>query len=84
MSVRGQLLQLLADGRFYSGAWLGQSLGISRSAVWKHIRFLQARQVDIHAVRGRGYRLARPLELLSRQAIIKQMNRRRGWHVLMC
>ena len=74
MSLRGRLLQLLADGRFYSGASLGQSLGVSRSAVWKHIRFLQARQVEIHAVRGRGYRLARPLELLSRQAIVQAMD----------
>jgi BirA family biotin operon repressor/biotin-[acetyl-CoA-carboxylase] ligase len=74
VTFRGQLLQLLADGRFYSGAWLGRSLGISRSAVWKHVRFLQARQVEIHAVRGRGYRLARPLEMLSRQAIIGHMN----------
>jgi len=74
MSLRGQLLQLLADGRFYSGDELGRTLGISRSAVWKHIQFLQARQLDIYAVRGRGYRLAQPLDLLSRQLIIKNMD----------
>jgi len=74
MSLRGRLLQLMADGRFYSGASLGRSLGVSRSAIWKHIHFLQARQVDIHAVRGRGYRLSRPLALLSRQAIIRHMD----------
>ena len=73
-SPRNQLLQLLADGRFHSGASLGQTLGISRSAVWKHVHFLQQRQVDIHAVRGRGYRLAQPLELLSRSSITEQMN----------
>jgi len=73
-SLRGQLLQLLADGRFHSGARLGHVLGISRSAVWKHVHFLQQRQVDIHAVRGRGYRLAQPVELLSRSIIIKNMS----------
>lgn len=73
MAVRGQLLQLLADGHFYSGASLGRTLGISRSAIWKHIRVLRARQIDIHAVPGRGYRLVRPLELLSRPAIIEMM-----------
>jgi BirA family biotin operon repressor/biotin-[acetyl-CoA-carboxylase] ligase len=59
----------MADGRFHSGAWLGQRLGVSRNAVWKHIRFLQSRQVAIHAVHGRGYRLAGPIELLSETAI---------------
>jgi len=59
----------MADGRFHSGSSLGRDLGVSRNAVWKHIRFLQHHQVDIHAVRGRGYRLAGALELLSVNAI---------------
>ena len=74
MSLRGSLLQLLADGRFYSGAWLGRTLGVSRNTIWKHIHFLQRHQVDIHAVRGRGYRLAKPVELLSSHAIRQYMD----------
>ncbi len=69
MSIRGSLLQLLADGRFHSGAWLGEQLGVSRNAIWKHIHFLQTNYVNIHAIRGRGYRLAGPLELLTEQGI---------------
>lgn len=60
-----QLLERLADGGFRSGEVLAAELGISRAAVWKLVRGWQARGLDIQAVRGRGYRLARPLELLD-------------------
>ncbi len=58
-------MKLLSDGRFHSGDQLGAALGIGRSAVWKQIQALAARDVEIHAVRGQGYRLAAPLELLD-------------------
>lgn len=62
------LLKLLADGEFHSGEDLGQVLGVSRSAVWKKLQQLQVETgVEIHKVRGRGYRLARPLSLLSEE-----------------
>lgn len=64
------LLRMLADGRFHSGAALGKSMGIGRSAVWKQIRAAEAMGLDIHAVRGKGYRLAAPLELLDSAAIV--------------
>jgi BirA family biotin operon repressor/biotin-[acetyl-CoA-carboxylase] ligase len=63
------LLRLLADGRFHSGTALGGALGIGRSAVWKQIRAVEALGLGIHAVRGKGYRLAAPLELLDRDLI---------------
>lgn len=62
------LLKLLADGEFHSGEYLGGELGISRSAVWKKLQQMEAETgVEIHKVRGRGYRLASPLFLLDRQ-----------------
>ncbi|MFF7709746.1 bifunctional biotin--[acetyl-CoA-carboxylase] ligase/biotin operon repressor BirA [Pseudomonas sp. NPDC007930] len=64
------LLKLLADGRFHSGEVLGQALGVSRSAVWKQLQQLEAQyQVEVHKVRGRGYRLAAPLSLLDEGAL---------------
>lgn len=69
MSTRQQLVRLLADGRFHSGAFLGQNLGVSRTAVWKHIQELSVLGLDIFAVRGKGYRLAYPLELLDKDLI---------------
>ena len=59
----------LVDGEFRSGEALASELGVSRAAVWKLVRAWQARGLDIHAVRGRGYRLARPLELGLEQAM---------------
>lgn len=60
------LLKLLQDGQFHSGEALGASLGISRSAVWKQLQSLQAElSLPIHTVRGRGYRLESPLQLLD-------------------
>lgn len=65
------LVQLLADGRFHSGQSLAQSLGISRAAVWKRIRRLQDRfDLEIDAVRGRGYRLRSGVELLDAKSIL--------------
>lgn len=64
-----KLVRLLSDGEFHSGSALGDALGVGRAAVWKQVRTLLARGVDIDAVRGRGYRLARPINLLTAGAV---------------
>jgi len=65
------LLELLKDGGFHSGQALGNALGVSRSAVWKQLQQLEAElSLEIHKVRGRGYRLANPLSLLSEVEIL--------------
>jgi BirA family biotin operon repressor/biotin-[acetyl-CoA-carboxylase] ligase len=38
--------------------------------VWKHLQALGELGLDIFAVTGKGYRLAQPLELLNREAIL--------------
>ncbi|KPK37432.1 MAG: hypothetical protein AMJ69_11565 [Gammaproteobacteria bacterium SG8_47] len=74
MSTPSQWLQILADGRFHSGAELGAAFGVSRAAVWKRLRQLRERYgLEVSAVRGRGYRLVRPFELLQPQAIEAQL-----------
>ena len=60
-----QLLQLLADGEFHSGEQIGQQLAISRAAISLQVKSLKALGLDIFSVTGKGYRLARPLELLD-------------------
>ncbi|KPY95506.1 Bifunctional biotin-- synthetase/biotin operon repressor [Pseudomonas tremae] len=66
------LLTLLADGAFHSGQALGKTLGVSRSAVWKQLQQVEADLgIAVHKVRGRGYRLATPISLLSPSAIEK-------------
>ena len=81
MQTRHELLRLLVDGRFHSGQELAGQLGISRSAVWKQLKSI-GRELDlqIDAVSGRGYRLARPLELLEAadiEAALSEASRRR-------
>lgn len=59
------LIKLLADGQFRSGDELGAVLGITRAAVWKKIQKINESQLVCHAVRGKGYRLSVPIELLD-------------------
>lgn len=64
MTWRYDILHLLADGRFHSGTALGHALGVGRGGVWKALRHLPP-GLTVHGVRGKGYRLATPLELLD-------------------
>jgi BirA family transcriptional regulator, biotin operon repressor / biotin---[acetyl-CoA-carboxylase] ligase len=59
----------LADGQFHSGEALAQALGVSRSAVWKAVRSLRDLGATLHAVRNRGYRLAKSGEALAPDSI---------------
>ncbi len=68
--VQGHLVRALAAGAVVSGAVLARELGMSRTAVWKQLRRLGEMGVQVLPVRGQGYRLAAPLELLDRQAIL--------------
>jgi BirA family biotin operon repressor/biotin-[acetyl-CoA-carboxylase] ligase len=70
MSLRNRLLRLLADGDFHSGEALGEALGISRMAVWKHIKALRTTGVPLEIARGKGYCLPNVLELLDRDSIL--------------
>jgi len=73
MSRRGELLRLLADGERHSGEELAAALAVSRAAVWKQLRLLPDWGIDCTAERGRGYRLAQPLDLLSAEAVRREL-----------
>ena len=70
MPLRRRLLNLLSDGEFHSGEDLGASLGVSRMAVWKHLKALRDMGVDFSVQRGKGYCLTSSLELLERGRIL--------------
>lgn len=67
------LLALLADGEFHSGTQLAQSLGLSRSGIWKQLQNLQALGLEVSAVSGKGYKLNPALQLLDADAIRQQL-----------
>lgn len=71
-----RILNILADGDFHSGESIGEVLGISRSAVWKQVSQLEKLGLEINSVKGRGYRLARPIELLAVEKIMRHLDER--------
>jgi BirA family transcriptional regulator, biotin operon repressor / biotin---[acetyl-CoA-carboxylase] ligase len=60
-----KLLRLLADGQFHSGEELGSLIGVSRSAVWKHLKKMEELGVKVLSVKGRGYSVVGGLDLLD-------------------
>ncbi len=73
-STRLKILHLLIDGRFHSGSDLGAVLNISRAAIWKQIKALTELGFDIYSVKGRGYCLNQPPELLHEPTIKNQFS----------
>jgi BirA family biotin operon repressor/biotin-[acetyl-CoA-carboxylase] ligase len=67
------VLRRLADGEFHSGEALARSLGVTRAAVWHAVRDLETLGVEFYKVRGRGYRLPRPLVMLDRDEIERHL-----------
>lgn len=63
------VLALLSDNEFHSGEELGAALGVTRAAVWKKLKKLESIGVTVHSVKGRGYRLPVPVELLSEDVL---------------
>ncbi|MGK2913929.1 MAG: biotin--[acetyl-CoA-carboxylase] ligase [Porticoccaceae bacterium] len=68
------MLSVLADGAFHSGASLGNAMGVSRTAVWKHVERATQLGVVIERVKGLGYRIPGGLEVLDRERIWRQMS----------
>lgn len=68
--TRSLLIKQLSNGDFNSGELLGELVGVSRSAVANHIKYLTNIGLDVFSVKGRGYRLASPLQLLDQKKII--------------
>ncbi|WP_338109500.1 bifunctional biotin--[acetyl-CoA-carboxylase] ligase/biotin operon repressor BirA [Pseudomaricurvus alkylphenolicus] len=63
------ILELMGDGEYHSGAALGEVLGVSRTAVWKHLQKLESYGLPLESVKGKGYRLPGGLELLDETRI---------------
>lgn len=67
------LISILADGEFHSGEQLGESLGMSRAAINKHIQTLRDWGVDVFTVPGKGYSLPESVQLLDEHFIHSQI-----------
>lgn len=58
--TKTEILSLLMEGNFLSGAGLAEQLGVSRTAVWKNIQLLKEDGYNITAVTNKGYKLVEP------------------------
>lgn len=69
--MRSQILNLLkqANHKFLSGEELAETLNVSRTAIWKHIKALRDNGYDIESVPRSGYRLITSPDLLSAEEI---------------
>ena len=67
MNVKSALIKTLAEnnGDFISGAALAEQLGVSRNAVWKAVKALEAEGYAIESVTSKGYRMSADNNRLS-------------------
>ncbi|MEW6994834.1 bifunctional biotin--[acetyl-CoA-carboxylase] ligase/biotin operon repressor BirA [Colwelliaceae bacterium MEBiC 14330] len=72
-TVKEHLIKSLAQGQFVSGQILGEQLGVSRTAIAKHIKALTEMGLDIYCVTGKGYKLSQTIDLLEKEKIIKSL-----------
>jgi BirA family biotin operon repressor/biotin-[acetyl-CoA-carboxylase] ligase len=60
-----QALRTLADGRFHSGEDMARALGRSRATLSEALKRAPDLGLELFSVRGKGYRLAEPIEFLD-------------------
>ena len=70
-------LRRLADGRFHSGEAMARDLGRSRATLSEALKRVDEMGVELFSVRGKGYRLAQPLEFLDAALLRARLERSR-------
>ncbi|MGB8955143.1 MAG: biotin--[acetyl-CoA-carboxylase] ligase, partial [Tumebacillaceae bacterium] len=65
--MQESILHMLRErpGEYVSGEAMCQTFGVSRTAIWKHIKDLQDNGYAIEAVRNKGYRLVESPDLVT-------------------
>lgn len=74
MIIAFELIKKLADGKFHSGEALAKDLKINRAHIWRAVAYLKLLKLEIYAVKGKGYKLASPIELLNQEKIQNNLN----------
>ena len=73
------ILHLLADGRFHSGEALAKQFDVTRVTIWNAIQHAQSLGVEVFSVRGRGYKLPKPIVLIDKDAVLQAIGSEREW-----
>lgn len=83
MSNNERLVQLLASSHdFISGEKISEELGISRTAVWKQIKKLEALGYELEAVTKQGYRLLYAPQPIDAAKVEKGLKGHRFGHTI--
>ncbi|NLM12069.1 MAG: biotin--[acetyl-CoA-carboxylase] ligase [Clostridiaceae bacterium] len=61
-------------GRFVSGEQISEELGVSRTAVWKHILKLKEEGHKIQSINRLGYQLVNSGDIYDRSSIVSKLN----------
>lgn len=75
--MRDKIIEVILDSEneFISGEELSKQLGVSRAAIWKHIKVLKESGYNIESVNRKGYRLVeKPVDLLTSQNICHDLD----------
>lgn len=69
--MKSEILRFLknAEGEFVSGQELSESLGVSRTSIWKHINQLKEEGYEIESISRKGYKLKSAPDKLDREEI---------------
>ena len=73
------ILRLLADGQFHSGETLATQFGVTRATIWNAVQHAQHLGVEVFSVRGRGYKLPKPIDWLDKEAVLQAIGAEREW-----
>ncbi|MGV3582561.1 MAG: bifunctional biotin--[acetyl-CoA-carboxylase] ligase/biotin operon repressor BirA [Methylophilus sp.] len=69
----------LADGDFHSGEALAQHFNVTRATIFNAITHAQSLGVEVFSVRGRGYKLPKPITLLNAADALQAIGIEREW-----
>lgn len=73
--MKQKVFKILLDAKEHlSGEEISERLGVSRTAIWKHINALKEDGYDIEAVPRKGYLLRNRVDKLLRTEIITELN----------
>lgn len=76
MNTKDKILRMLTNkkGKFVSGEQISEELGISRTAVWKHMLKLKEEGYEIQSINKLGYQLVNSGDIYDCSAIVSKLN----------
>ncbi|KPU42729.1 bifunctional ligase/repressor BirA [Oxobacter pfennigii] len=75
--MKEKILEIIKESMdFVSGEEISKSLGVSRAAIWKHMKALKEEGYIIEAVSKKGYKLLKSPDLLTPKEVLPLINTR--------